>query len=210
MESKETKIYLVTNCYNDPNKVYIGKTINSRKANHRMTFGSQIEYYYIDQIRSINKKDWEPLETKWIQHYIGLGYEVLNKKIKGGSGPSFQTQLTKDKISKALKGKSSPKSKFKKGKEHGHFGKSKNQISINKVIKSLTGVKKSKEHIIKMSLNRSKPILQFDLDGNLIREWISATEAANNLKKLKSSITQCCKGKYKTAYGFKWKYKLLN
>jgi hypothetical protein len=29
-----TKIYLVENCYGDPNKVYIGKTINSRKKVH--------------------------------------------------------------------------------------------------------------------------------------------------------------------------------
>lgn len=30
-----TKIYLVSNIDNDPNKVYIGKTKNSREYNHK-------------------------------------------------------------------------------------------------------------------------------------------------------------------------------
>jgi hypothetical protein len=37
-----TKIYLVENCYGDPNKVYIGKTINSRELNHKKTYGKYI------------------------------------------------------------------------------------------------------------------------------------------------------------------------
>ena len=32
-----TYIYLVENCYGDPNKVYIGKTKNSRKTQHQKT-----------------------------------------------------------------------------------------------------------------------------------------------------------------------------
>ena len=43
-----TKIYLVSNCLGDPNKIYIGKTINSRKKDHRITFGKQIIYEYLD------------------------------------------------------------------------------------------------------------------------------------------------------------------
>ena len=81
-----TKIYLVTNIDNDPNKVYIGKTKDSRENKHKKIFGSQITYTYIDEVNSLNKEDWEPLETKWIQHYIDLGYDVVNIRRKGGSG----------------------------------------------------------------------------------------------------------------------------
>lgn len=49
-----------------------------------------------------------------------------------------------------------------------------------------------------------KPILQFDLDGNLIREWPSATDVG---KKVNDGICKCLKGKNKTAYGYKWFYK---
>ena len=50
----------------------------------------------------------------------------------------------------------------------------------------------------------NKPILQYDLDGNLIREWPSATDVGSEVR---LNIVQCLRGKNKTAYGFIWKYK---
>lgn len=99
-----TYIYLVTNCYNDLNKVYIGKTKNTRKNNHKYTFGSQITYDYIDEVNSLNKQDWKPLETYWIEQFKQWGFEVLNKN-NGGGGPSFRTEDIKQKISEANKGR---------------------------------------------------------------------------------------------------------
>ena len=48
------------------------------------------------------------------------------------------------------------------------------------------------------------PILQYDLDGNFIREWPSATDVG---KEVQSHICDCAKGKLHTAYGYIWKYK---
>jgi hypothetical protein len=93
-----TKIYLVTNIDNDPNKVYIGKTINSRRSQHKNKFGSQITYTYIDEIQSLDRKDWKNLESKWIKHYIDLGYNVVNKN-KGGNGPEYLNEDARNKIS---------------------------------------------------------------------------------------------------------------
>ena len=53
----------------------------------------------------------------------------------------------------------------------------------------------------------SKPILQFSKDGSFIKEWPSAKEACRQLVISQSSICRCCKGHYKTASGFVWKYK---
>ena len=52
--------------------------------------------------------------------------------------------------------------------------------------------------------SKNKPILQYDLDGNFIREWPSATDVG---EKVNDGICKCLKGKYKTAYGYIWKYK---
>ena len=49
-----------------------------------------------------------------------------------------------------------------------------------------------------------KPILQFTLDGEFVREWPSASDVS---KEVQSNIVTCLKGRYKTAYGFVWKYK---
>jgi len=55
----------------------------------------------------------------------------------------------------------------------------------------------------------SKSVLQYDLNGNFIREWPSIVEIERQLGFLRTSICQCCKCKphHKTAYGFIWRYK---
>ena len=99
-----TKIYLVTNCYDNPNWVYIGKTVNSRKNDHKKTYGDQIEYTYIDEVNSLFHNDWEPLESYWIEQFRQWGFEIMNKN-HGGGGPICCSDQTKEKISEALKGR---------------------------------------------------------------------------------------------------------
>lgn len=55
---------------------------------------------------------------------------------------------------------------------------------------------------------RSKPVLQFTLDGEFVREYPSITEANISLGVSPKSgcIGRCCQGKRKSAYGFKWCY----
>ena len=52
--------------------------------------------------------------------------------------------------------------------------------------------------------SKNKPILQFDLDGNFIREWECAADVGSQISK---GINDCLKGRKKSAYGYKWKYK---
>lgn len=56
---------------------------------------------------------------------------------------------------------------------------------------------------------RSKPVCQFDLQGNLIKEWETATQASKELRICRTHIIECCKGRYgcKTCGGYMWKYK---
>lgn len=53
----------------------------------------------------------------------------------------------------------------------------------------------------------SKPVVQLTSDGQVIREWKGATEAAKELGLVQSCIARCCSGQRKTAGGFVWKYK---
>lgn len=52
-----------------------------------------------------------------------------------------------------------------------------------------------------------KVILQFDLKGNLIKEWPSIKVTSNELGINYSNIRSVVQGKQKTAGGFIWKYK---
>jgi hypothetical protein len=53
-----------------------------------------------------------------------------------------------------------------------------------------------------------KPILQYDLQKNFIKEWKSLTQAEQELKILRTSIGNALKDRSKTAGGFIWKYKV--
>lgn len=55
---------------------------------------------------------------------------------------------------------------------------------------------------------RNKPIIQYDLKGNIIKEWPSISDAADTLKI--QHIHAVCKGVRKSAGGFFWKYKEEN
>ena len=53
----------------------------------------------------------------------------------------------------------------------------------------------------------SKQVEQYDLSGNLIATWKSTHEIQRQLGFDCGNISSCCRGKYKTMYGFIWKYK---
>lgn len=57
--------------------------------------------------------------------------------------------------------------------------------------------------------SKSKSMLQFSIDGKLLNTWESARLAARTLGYNQGNISQCCVGKFKTMYGYKWKYDLL-
>jgi len=199
----KTKIYLVSNIDNNPNKIYIGKTKNSREADHKHNLGKNIYYTVIDEIHTLTKEDWKLLETKWIQHYRNLGYEVTNKN-NGGGGPSYHTDIAKQKIgmcvSNKLKGRISPM----KGKKHTE--KTKKQQSLSAIGKHKGGGFTGKKHKIESILKICKPIYQLDsISERIINEFTSVDEALRQLNI--KGISNVLKGRAKTAGGFKWKYK---
>lgn len=63
-------------------------------------------------------------------------------------------------------------------------------------------------HAINNGLRAFKPVIQYSKDGVFIRKWIRATEASKTLCIDVSHIGQACKGKRKTAGGFKWGYEV--
>ena len=53
----------------------------------------------------------------------------------------------------------------------------------------------------------SKPILQLNKNGELIKEWNSASDVQRRLGYLENCISRCCRGQIKTSYGYVWKLK---
>lgn len=64
------------------------------------------------------------------------------------------------------------------------------------------------KNIDKKEYSCFEKIIQYNLDGTIIKEWNSCKEIIeNNPEYKKDSINHCCVGNKKTAYGFVWKYK---
>lgn len=76
--------------------------------------------------------------------------------------------------------------------------------------------KQNTEHAIKTGLTKNKgknngfsrAVNQYDLQGNFIKKWDCIMDFYKSINKSEksSSVSSCCSGKYKTAYGYKWKY----
>ena len=68
-----------------------------------------------------------------------------------------------------------------------------------------TGIERQKKKQLN-DIKKSKPVLQYDLEGNLIREWKSVTECGMNGYN-QGHVAACCRGERKTHKGFIWEYK---
>lgn len=120
------------------------------------------------------------------------------------------TDETKQKISLANKKPKPPRSK-EHNKKIGlsHLGKPKGHKGRVSPMKGKTHSIESREKARLNNIGKNnKAVLQFDLNGNFIKEFESQTIAAQFLgKKTGSAIGECAKGKRPTIYGYKWKYK---
>lgn len=84
-----------------------------------------------------------------------------------------------------------------RGEKNPNFGKkwTKEQIAIRQ---SHRVYKYGEEN------HSSKPILQIDMDGNIVKRWCSIEEASKYF--CRTSIKDCLRGKYKQHKGFQWRY----
>jgi len=55
---------------------------------------------------------------------------------------------------------------------------------------------------------RSRPVVKLNINGEFIQNYAGVCEAARQIGGHQANISACCKGKTKTAYSFKWQYKI--
>ncbi len=121
-----------------------------------------------------------------------------------------KAEMLKKKSSEEQKGKKLSEEHIKKIKENNSkywLGKTKNKSHIDKFVESFKKTARTKEYKERRSEISSKPIIQLDRLGNIIKEWPSIKSAAEFIGINRSGIGECCSGKRKTAGGFLWNYK---
>lgn len=215
-------------------KVYIGITGQRPEKRWRSGFGYTHNRYLKDAIQKygwdnikheiliegLTKEQAEQKEIELIAEHKSnqreYGYNLSTGGECGTTGVKREdtwnkgktgvySQEAKTRISNGLKKyyethESTSITKYKKGQTAWNKGKT----TPNEVRQKLSEAHKK----LKGELNHnSKPVLQYTLNGELINRFASATEAAraNNIK-THQSVLNCCKGKTKTAYGYKWEF----
>lgn len=68
-------------------------------------------------------------------------------------------------------------------------------------------IKENNIHAVKIGNIKTKPVIQYDLEGNKITEYNSICEAGRITGIHKCNISACCRGRQKTCSGYKWEYK---
>lgn len=58
-----------------------------------------------------------------------------------------------------------------------------------------------------INVTRMRAVVQLDLQGNLVKVWDSGKGASDATSVHKISILACCRGRQKTAGGYRWVYK---
>ena len=101
-------------------------------------------------------------------------------------------------------------SEAKTGKHHSEESKKKISESLSGEKAYWYGKHHSEEYGKKISQSMGvNGILQFSKDGEFIAEYPSIKEAERQTGCYHGNICNCCKGKYKSAGGFIWKYKKI-
>ena len=56
--------------------------------------------------------------------------------------------------------------------------------------------------------SKAIPVNQYTLSGEFVKQWVSTAAFAKSIGKpnARNHLTECCKGKIKSAYGFIWRY----
>lgn len=158
------------------------------------------------------------VKTNEQKQYVDIDFSLCMYNQVYKSFEFYEEKFPKgyEKISKARKGWK-PTDEMKKKMSEGKKGhKMYTDEWRTKISNSLKGKHKSEEfkkhqsEITKGNTNRRKMVLQYDKQGDFIKEWESAFKAALSLnKKTGAAITEVCngKGKRKSIYGYIWKYK---
>jgi group I intron endonuclease len=222
-------VYLITNLING--KKYIG--MDTKNNPNYLGSGSLIIKAIKKYGRKNFKKEiletcstiteLEKRETYWIDYFNALNdkkfYNLADVR-KRGKNPfenktAEELKIIFDKIKneernkKIGKANSKPKpegfgekvSKIHIGMKHSEESKLKQSIKL----KGRTSPNKGKTWTPEQKYKIGKPILQYDLEGNFIKEWPTSQEAKKELKI--KGITECLKNRAKTSGGYIWKYK---
>lgn len=209
-------IYKVTNQATNEN--YIGattKSIEERKIDHFQKSETTNCYKFQNAISTYGKDAfvWEQIDTassidelakKEIQYIEKFETNLKGYNLDKGGG--FKKTIYKYNLDGSL------------NCTYDNLSNAGNSINVRKqdisracwsVNHTLGGFLWSYEHVEDFKPNtdnRKKEVLQYNLNGNLLAKYVSASEASRKTGISKTCITRCCRRERQNSGGFRWEY----
>lgn len=78
--------------------------------------------------------------------------------------------------------------------------------SVNQTLGGFLWSYEFREPFFPKADDRKKEVLQFNLNGNLLAKYVSASEASRKTGISKTCITRCCRNERKQSGGYLWEY----
>ena len=175
--------------YSTKHKNHLGNWLNSLDNNPLLNIIEKCDYNKLDE-----------RELYWISYYNG------NKLVNSMIGCELSKHHTHSEESKRKIGESTKR--IHTGRKRSLETRKKLSIAAKKRNNIPHPNMYSKDALIKKAKAQSKSVYQFDKQGNFIKEWESITIASKTLKIHKGNISSCCRGKYKSAGKYVWKFKI--
>lgn len=143
-------------------------------------------------------------QALWLMS-IGKHKVNINSRLYNRLKLEFQKTMTNN--SNMLGKKHSEETKLKMSKSQS--GKIRTNETKQRMSEAAKGKIKTTEwrQNISKSHPTKKPLIQYDLQGNKINEFMSINEATRQTGHRVVDISACCNNKQKTAFGFIWRFK---
>lgn len=232
MDGNQYKVY----CHTSPNnKKYVGISINPEKRwakgkgyikNYR--FYPDIQKYgwdnFIHEIlfENLSLEEAKEMEQELIKAWNLIDPQYGYNLTEGGDG-GFSEQ-SRYLMSKVRKGNTNAKGQIHTAENRKQISESlkkyyaehpKPKMQLNLDDPETQAIIKRRQEQTHLNRSRStsgannpsaKAIIQYDLKGNILNTFPYAKMAATQFNIDLSSIIKCCRGKGKTAGGYKWSY----
>ena len=134
---------------------------------------------------------------------------VLNGLLKPFWSGRIHSDDSKKKMSDSATGRKMSEESKKKMSDY-HTDRPKSKETKKRMRASALGDNNNYKRFLKRTGSphaKSKIVIQYDLEGNQIKEWENTRKASNKLGVSNSGLNNCVLGKTKTSCGFIWKYK---
>ena len=196
-------VYMHRNIVNG--KVYIGVTKQAPEKRFQNGYG--YKYSNLDFWRDIEKYGWDKFEHKILLSGLSKDEASIKEKEFIDKYSSTDKKYGYNKLEGGFRAKRPDASALMRkrvGKLNPNYGKKVNDKTKKALINHARyGQCGTNNHM-------AKAVVMLDEDFNVICEFSTAKEAVKKLNLKSNHISECCKGKRKTAHGYIWRYKERN